>query len=87
MTSSLASGDDRFGPRRLAECSLTLVLGRTATALWSTALARGAGGCRNPVGRQVTDWRALARARARLLGVYPLRDCSWSQVFVDEDKS
>ena len=83
----MASGDDGFGPRRLAKRSLALVLGRTAATLQSTALARGAGRSKNPVGRQVTDGRALTRARVRLPGEYPLRDRSRSQVFVDEDES
>ena len=77
----------QFGPRRLAKHLLALVSGRTAATLRSTALARGTDGCKNPVGRQVTDWRALARARAQLPGIYPLRDCSRSQVFVNEDES
>ena len=83
----MALGDDGFGPRWLAKHSLTLVLGRTAATLRSTALARGAGGSKNPVRRQVTDGRALTRARVWLLGEYPLRDRSRSQVFVDEDES
>jgi len=74
-------------PRRLAKCSLALVLRTTATTLRSTALARGAGGSKYPVGRQVTDGRALTRARVRLPSVYPLRDHSRSQVFVDEGES
>ena len=86
-TSSLASSDNGFRPRRLAEGSLALVLGRTTAAtLWSTALACGTGGSQNPVRCQVTDGRALTRARVRLPGVYPLRDRSRSQV-VNEDKS
>jgi hypothetical protein len=83
----LGLGDDGFGPRRLAKRLLALVLGRTAATLWSTALARGAGGSKNPVGRQVTDGRALTRAHARLPGEYLLRDCSRSQVFLGKDES
>jgi hypothetical protein len=49
-TSSLASSDNGFGPRRLTKRSLALVLGRTAATLRSTALARGTRGSRNPVG-------------------------------------
>jgi hypothetical protein len=85
--SSLASGDNGFGPSRLAERSLALVSRTTAATLRSTALARGAGGSKNPVGRQVTDGRALARTRVRLPSVYPLRDRSRSQVFLDEGES
>jgi len=59
-TSSLASSDDGFGPRRLAEHSLALVSRTTAATLWSTALACGAGRSKNPVGRQVTDGRVLS---------------------------
>ncbi len=83
----MASGNNGFGPRRLAKRSLALVSGRTAATLQLTALARGAGGSKNPVGRQVTDGRALARAHAWLPGEYPLRDRSRSQVFVNEGES
>ena len=61
-TFSLASGDDGFGPRRLVESSLALVSRMTAATLRSTALARGAGGSKNPVGRQ--DGRAGIRTRS-----------------------
>ena len=64
----MASGNDGFGPRWLAEHSLDLVSGRTAATLRSTALARGAGGSKNPVGCQVTDGRALTHVRIRLPG-------------------
>ena len=83
----MASGDDGFRPRWLAERLLDLVSGRTAVTLRTTALARGAGGSKNPVRRQVMDGRALTRARVRLPGVYSLRDCSRSQVFVNKDES
>ena len=58
-----------------------------ATTLWSTALARGAGGSKYPVGLQLTDGRALTHARAQLPGEYLLRDCLRSQVFLGNDES
>jgi hypothetical protein len=60
----------------------------TAATLWSTALARDVCGRKSLAERQGTScWRVLARARARLLSVYPLRDRSRSQVIVDEGES
>ena len=85
-TSSLASGDDGFGPKRLAERSIALIVGTAATT-WSTALARNVGSRKIPTKHQGAYWRALACARARLPSVYPLRDHSRSQVFVDEGES
>jgi len=73
INSSLALGDDGFGPKWLAECSIASIAGMTATTLWSTVLACDVGGSKIPAGRQGTSWRALARARARLLGKFPLR--------------
>jgi hypothetical protein len=86
-TSSVASGNDGFAPRRLAKRSLALVSRTTATTLWSTALARGAGGSKNPVGCHVTDVRVLAHACAWLPSVYPCRDRLRSQVFINEGES
>ncbi len=88
INSSLALGDDVFGPKRLAECSIASIWGMTAATLWSTALARDIGGSKIPDNkRQGTNWWALARARAWLPGKFPLRKnpprtyC----VFVDEE--
>ncbi len=82
----MAPGDDGFGPKRLAERSITLIVG-TAVTTWSTALARDVGGKKIFAERQGTYWRVLTRARARLPSVYPLRDHSQSQVFVEEGES
>jgi hypothetical protein len=82
----LGLGRRRFGPKQLAEHSIALIVGTAATT-WSTALARDVGGRKILAERQGTYWRALARARARLPSVYPLRDHSRSQVFVNEGES
>jgi hypothetical protein len=86
INSSLALGDDGFGPKQLAEPSIASTLG-TATTLRSTALARDGGSWKKLAKRQGPCWRALVRAPARLPSVYPLTDCSRSQVFVDEGES
>ena len=84
INSSLALGDNWFGPKRLAERSTASTLG-TAATLRSTALARNVGGRIILAKHPGTCWRALARARAtQLPSVYPPRDCSLSQVFVDK---
>jgi len=57
----------------------------TAATLWLTALACGVGGSKIPAERQGTNWRALARARARLLGEFPLTKCPRNPVFIDEE--
>jgi len=88
INSSLALGDDVFGPKRLAKCLIASIWGMTATTLWSTALARNIGGSKIPSSKcQGTNWRALARARARLLGEFPLRKSPPRTycVFVDEE--
>jgi len=82
----LGLGRQRFGPKQLAERSIASIVGTAATT-WSTALARDVGGRKILAERQGTYWRALARARARLPSVYPLRDHSRSQVFVNEGES
>jgi hypothetical protein len=85
INSSLALGDDGFGLKRLTERSITSIGGMTAATLWSTALARDVGGSKIPAERQGTNWRALARARARLPGKFPLgKNPPRSCVFVDE---
>ena len=84
INSSLALGDDGFGPKRLAISSIASILG-TAATFWSTALARGGGSWKKLAERQGPCWwRALVRARTRLPSVYPLGDRSRSQFFVDE---
>jgi hypothetical protein len=87
INSSLALGDDGFGPKRLAKRSIASIWGMTAATLWLTALARDVGGSKIPAERQGNKWRALARARARLLGKFPLRKFPPLMycVFVDEE--
>ena len=85
-TSFLASSDNGFGPKWLVERLIVLIVG-TAVTTWLTALARDVGGRKILAERQGTFWRALARARAPLPSVYPLRDHSRSQVFVDKGES
>ena len=82
----MALGDNGFGPKWLAERLITSIVGTAATT-WSMALACDVGGREILAKRQGTYWRALARARTRLPSVYPLRDHSQSQVFVEEGES
>jgi hypothetical protein len=84
INSSLALGDDGFGPKRLATSSIASILG-TAATFWSTALARDGGSWKKLAERQGPCWRALVRAHTWLPSVYPLEDRSWSQFFVDEE--
>jgi len=86
INSSGASGDDGFGPKRLAEPSIASILG-TATTIWSTALARDVGSWKKLAERRGPCRRALGRARLRLPSVYPRGDRSRSQFFVDEGVS
>jgi hypothetical protein len=83
INSSLALGDDCFGPKRLAERSTASNLG-TAATLRSTALARDGGSWKKLAKRRGPCWRVHVRAHTRLPSDYPLGDRSWSQVFVDE---
>jgi hypothetical protein len=85
INSSLALGDEGFGSKRLAERSITKILGTTAATLWLMALARNVDGSKIPVKRQETNGMALPRARAWLPGKFPLRKHPWNPVFVDED--
>jgi hypothetical protein len=83
--SSLALGDNGFGPKRLDERLIPKISGMMATTLWSTALARDIGGSKIPAKCQGTNGRVLTRARARLLGEFPLRKHPRNPVFVDEE--
>jgi len=85
INSSLALADDRFGPKQFAERSIASIVGMTAATLWSTTLARDVGGSKIPAKRQGTNWRALARARARLPGKFPPRKCPRNTVFINEE--
>ena len=82
----LGLGQRRVWAERLVKCSTALVLG-TAMTLWSTALARDIGSRKKLAECQGTDLRVLGRTRARFPSVYPLRDCSRSQFFIDEGES
>jgi hypothetical protein len=85
INSSGASGNDGYGPTRLAEPSIASTLG-TAATLRSTALARDDGSW-----KKLTDRRGpclclvVVRARTRLMSVYPRGDRSRGQFFVDEE--
>ena len=83
INSSSALGDNGFGPKRLAEHLTASSLG-TAATVWSTALARDVGSSKMLAERLGSCWRALVRARLRLLSKFPLRDRSRSQFFVNE---
>jgi hypothetical protein len=86
INSSGASGNDGFGPTRLAEPSIASTLG-TAATLRSTALARDGGSWEKLTERRGPCRRALVRARLRLPSEYPRGDRSRSQFFVDEGVS
>ena len=86
INSSLALGDDGFGPKQLAEHSIALIVG-TAVTTWSTALACNVRGRKNLSERQGTYLRALARARAQFPGNFSLRKNQRSSVFVNEEGS
>jgi hypothetical protein len=85
INSSGASGNNGYGPTRLAEPSIASTLG-TAVTLRSTALARDDGSW-----KKLTDRRGpclcvvVVRARTRLMSVYPCGDRSRGQFFVDEE--
>jgi hypothetical protein len=85
INSSLALGDDRFGPKGLTECSIALILGTMAATLWSTVLACNVGGRKIPAKRQGTDGWALPRACAWLPAKYPLGIHVQNQVFLDKE--
>jgi hypothetical protein len=85
INSSGASGNNGYGPTRLAEPSIASTLG-TAATLRSTALARNDGSW-----KKLTDRRGpclcvvVVRVRTRLMSVYPRGDRSRGQFFVDEE--
>jgi hypothetical protein len=55
INSSLALGNDGFGPKRLAEPSIASILG-TATTIWSTALACDNGSWKKVAERRGPCW-------------------------------
>jgi len=85
INSSLALGDDGFGPKQFAEHSIASIVGMMAATLWSTALAHDVGRSKILVEHQGTNWWALTRTRARLPGKFPPRKCPWNPVFVNEE--
>jgi hypothetical protein len=87
INSSGASGNDGFGPTRLAEPSIAASTLGTATTLRSTALARNGGSWEKLTERRGPCRRALVRARLWLPSKYPRGDRSQSQFFVDEGVS
>ena len=72
INSSLALGDNGFGPKRLAKRLTASILGTAATT-WSMALARNISGRKNLAERQGTYLRALPRARAQFPGQFCFR--------------
>jgi hypothetical protein len=82
-----ASGDDGFGPKRLAERSTASNLGTAATLRLTALLARDGGSWEKLTERRGPCRRALVRARLRLSSIYPRGDRSQSQFFVDEGVS
>jgi hypothetical protein len=86
INSSGASGDDGFGPKRLAERSTASILGTAATLRSTALLAQDDGSWKT-----LTDRRGpclcvvVVRTRTRLMSVYPRGDRSRGQFFVDEE--
>ncbi len=87
INSSGASGDNGFGPKRLAEHSTASNLGTAATLRSTAFLARDGGSWEKLTERREPCRRALVRVRLRLPSVYPCGDHSRSQFFVDEGVS
>ena len=87
INSSGASGDDGFGPKRLAERSTASNLGTAATLRSTALLARDSGSWKKLTKHRGPCWCVLVRTRTRLLSVYPRGDRSRSQFFVDEGVS
>jgi len=87
INSSLALGNNGFGPKRLAERLITSIWGMTAATLWLTTLACNVGGSKIPAEHQGTNLQALACTCAWLLGELPLRKNPprMNCVFVDEE--
>ncbi len=77
----VTSGNDGYGPTRLAEPSIASTLG-TAATLRSTALARDGGSWKKLTERPW--WRVHVRSATQLVSEYPRGDCSRSLFFVDE---
>ena len=85
INSSGASGNDGYGPKRLAEPSIASTLG-TAATIRSTARARGDGSWEKPTDRRGPCLCVVVvRTRTRLMSVYPRGDRSRGQFFFDEE--
>ncbi len=87
INSSGASGDDGFGPKRLAERPTASNLGTAATLRSTALLARDGGSWKKLTERRGPCWCMFVRTRTRLPSVYPRGDRSRSQFFVDEGVS
>ena len=86
INSSGASGDDGFGPKRLAERSTASNLGTAATLRSTALLARDDGSWKTLTDRRGPCWCVVVvRTRTRLMSVYPRGDRSHGQFFVDEE--
>ena len=87
INSSGASGNDGFGPTRLAEPSIASTLGTAATLRSTALLVHDGGSWEKLTNRRGPCWCVLVRARTRLLSVYPCGDHSRNHFFVDEGVS
>ncbi len=85
INSSGASGDDGFGPNRLAEHLTASNLGTAATLRSTALLARDDGSWKKLTDRRGPWWCVSVRTRTRLVSVYPRGDRSRGQFFFDEE--
>ena len=85
INSSGASGDNGFGPKRLAERSTASNLGTAATLRSTALLARDDGSWKKLTDRRGPWWCVSVRTRTRLVSVYPRGDRSRGQFFFDEE--
>ena len=83
INSSGASGNDGYGPTRLAEPSIASTVG-TAATLRSTALARDGGSWKKLTKRRGPWWRCSA---TRLVSEYPRGNRLRREFLVDEEVS
>ena len=81
----LGLGQQRVWAETARQTFDCLDFGDTVVTLWSTALACNVDVREIPAECQGTDGRALARARARLPGIYHLGIRVRNPVFVDEE--
>ena len=85
INSSSALGNNRIGPKRLAESSIADISGTKAATLWSKALACNVSENKIPAKRLGTDEWALACTRVGLSVEFPLRKRPCNTVFVHKE--